>query len=182
MTSAIELEPTVPVERPRPAPLASLALVLAIPATFVLGRPISLVRWAFDGGGGTAYRGDALLGLLFFAAGVGVVLLIGRGTLGVARTLVLAITTWIALAFSTLMLFAAAFADAFGDCGGGTRHPLTVPILVGAGVVYVAVAYWALRKGWWWGVPLAVVLALVFCLLLAEALPGVPKSTDDCSD
>jgi hypothetical protein len=46
----------------------------------------------------------------------------------------------------------------------------------------VAAAYWALRTGWWWGVPVAVVLGLVFCFILTEALPAVPKSTGDCSD
>jgi len=123
-----------------------------------------------------------LLGLLVFAIGLGVILLIGRRTLGVARTVVLAITTWVALAFGSFVLFLAAFGDAFGDCGGGTHHPLHVSVLVAAGVVYVALGFWALRKGWWWGPPVAVVLALVFFFIVTEALPAVPKSTDPCSD
>jgi hypothetical protein len=54
--------------------------------------------------------------------------------------------------------------------------------LVAAGVVYVALGFWALRKGWWWGLPIAVVVALAFCFVLVEVLPAVPKSTHDCSD
>jgi hypothetical protein len=169
-------------ETTRPGPLAALALVVAIPATFILSQPDALARWLFDGAGGTTYRGEALLGLLVLAGGIGAVLLVGRGTLGVRRTLILMIATWLTLALASFVLFIAAFADAFGDCGGGTHHPLTAWVVVAAGVVYVAAAYWALRKGWWWGVPLAVVLALVFCFILAEALPAVPKSTDACSD
>jgi hypothetical protein len=163
-------------------PLAALALVVAIPATYALGNPVALARWAFDGAGGTSFRGDALLGLLFLAAGATVVIVIGRRTLGLWRTLALAATTWLSLALSTVVLFAIAFAQAFGDCGGGTQHPVTAPLLIAAGAVYVAVAYWGLRRGWWWLVPLAVVLAFVLCLLLAQALPGVPNSTDPCSD
>ncbi len=158
--------------RTRPGPLAALALVVAIPATFILAL------WVGD------FRPQhwVNIGWLVFVGGAGLVVSIGRGTLGVRRTVVLAIATWAALAFSSFVLFLAAFAQAFSDCGGGTQHPLTTPILIAAGVVYVALGFWALRKGWWWGLPLAVVLALVFCFLLAEALPGVPKSTDYCSD
>ena len=160
-------------ERTRPGPLAALALVVSIPATF------ALALWVGDFRAGHWASG---LGLLVFVCGGAVIVLIGRGSLGVSRTLRLAIATWAALALASFVLFLAAFADAFGNCGGGTYHPLTASVLVAAGVVYVASAYWALRKGWWWAVPLAVVLALVFCFILAEALPGVPKSPGDCSD
>ncbi len=179
--SAVDPEAT-PSGSPRPGPVAALGLVVAIPAAFALGDPVALARWAFDGCGGTSFRGEALVGLLVFADGVGVVLLLGRESLGIARTLWLAITTWVTLAFATFMFFGIAFAQAFGNCGGGTYHPVTPAVVIAGGVVYVAAAYWALRKGWWWGVPLAVVLALVFCLILAQALPAVPKSVDDCSD
>jgi hypothetical protein len=156
----------------RPGPLTALALAVAIPATFILAVGVGDFRpqhWVN-------------VGWLVFVVGGAVVVAIGRGTFGVTRTLVLTIATWAAFAFAAFVLFLAAFAQAFSDCGGGTQHPLTTTVVVAAGVVYVALGFWTLRKGWWWGLPIAVVLALVFCFVLAEVLPAVPKSTDDCSD
>lgn len=160
-------------ENTPPGPLAALALVVAIPATFALALRA-----------GDFHSGNWLspLGWLVLVCGAAVAVSIGRGTLGVRRTLALTISTWAAFGLSSLVLFFAAFADAFGNCGGGTHHPLTAPVVVAAGVVYVALGFLALRKGWWWGLPIAVALALVFCFILAEALPAVPKSTDNCSD
>jgi hypothetical protein len=180
MTSHVEstVDSGAPVGRP--GPLAALALVVIIPATFVLSDPESIARRLFDGQAGIAYGGAAGRGLLVFVAGLGMVLLIGRGTLGVVRTLVLAIATWAAIALSTAVLFFATFAGAFA-CNGQTTHPWNAYVAVAAGVVYVVLGFSALRKGWWWGPPVAVVLALVFGFLLAQAFSGVPHP-GDCSD
>ncbi len=169
-----------PVGRPRPSSLAALALAVVLPATFVLSDPESIARRLFDGQAGVAYGGAAGLGLLVYAAGLGIALLVGRGTFGVARTLALAIGTWLAIALSTAVLFFVAFANAFA-CNGQTTHPWNAYVAVGAGVVYVALSFWMLRKGWWWGPPIAVVLALIFGFIVAQALPGVP-SPGSCSD
>lgn len=170
-----------PVERQRPAPLAALGLALAIPATFIFADPITLFRWAVNDSGPTWLPGQPQIGLLFLAVGVTLIIRLGRGTLGVGRTVALATTTWLSLTVSALFLIALAFASAFGDCSS-VSHPVTLPLVIVSGVAYVAVAYWALRRGKWWAVPLAVVGAVALCLLLAQVLPGVPSpySPDSC--
>jgi hypothetical protein len=100
----------VPAETTKPGPLAALALVVALPATLIF-----TVTW---------YRSPVpWVGPLVFVCGCAIVVAIGRGTLGVTRTIVLAIATWVALAFSAVAPFAVGFAQAFGNCGGGTYHP-----------------------------------------------------------
>lgn len=167
---------------PKPGPLAALILVVTLPATFIFANPIAVFRWIFTGSPGAEFQSDALLGLLVLAVGAGVIVAVGRASLGTRRTLVLIASTLAAFGLGLVVVIAVSFAQAFGDCNGGTSHPLTTPILIAGGVIYVMLGYLALRKGWWWAVPIAVVFALVFCFVLAQILPGVPNSTDPCSD
>jgi hypothetical protein len=156
-------------ERTRPGPLAALALVVAIPGTFVLGVwDLQLQEWA-----------TSPHVWLAFLTGSAAVVFVGRRTFGVARSVGLAISTWATLLISVFVFIALAFAEAF-NCGA-TSHPFHAWVAVAGGVVYVAVAFWALRKGRWWGPPVAILVALAFFVILTEALPGVPNS-GDCSD
>jgi hypothetical protein len=79
------------------------------------------------------------------------------------------------------VLFAVGFAE-LGDCNQRTIHPWNASTAIAAGIVYVAIGFWSLRKGWWWGPAVAVILALGFGFVLAQVLPGVPNPNypDSC--
>jgi hypothetical protein len=154
----------------RPRPLAAFALVVAIPAAF------ALLLWQRAFIDGWVHGVESLV---LVTGGTAVMMaFVGRNTLGPARTLGLAVGTCLACVFSGLVLVVVGLAT----CGEGrTIHPLTGYVFAAAGVVYVASAYWAVRKGWWWAPPVAVILAIGFGFLLAQALPGVPNdSTGRC--
>jgi hypothetical protein len=166
----MEATAAVPVERAKPGPLSALALLVAVPATLALplweSRPIG--NWS----------GAPQVWLTILAGGA-IVVLVGRRTFGVARSLALLITSSLALAFSFVVFFAIGFSQAFA-CGGQTYHPLHAWIAIAAGVVYGGVGFSALRKGWWWGLAIAFVVALIVFAGLTFASPGQP-ATDDCS-
>jgi hypothetical protein len=158
----------VPAETTRPGPLAALALVVAVPAT------LALASWA-------TVSVTAWLGPLVAACGLAVILLIGRSSFGVARTLVLAVTTGWAFAAASGAFVVLFVVDVFTSCNGGVSHSLPGSVVVLAGVAYAVTGFWALRKGWWWALPLAVVVAFVLGAVLTYALPGVPHP-EPCSD
>jgi len=145
---------TVPA-RERLAPFADLAVLVALPATFVL---------AFWAGQSVAFS----LGWLVVAGGFATVFLIGRGTLGSKRTVLMAVATWVTLWFASL---AAVFA-----LSANCRRDVSAPWapFSAMGVVYAAIGLLALRRRWWWGLPLAIVLAYGAALALyyALSLPG----------
>jgi len=165
--STLATGPAVPAERPRPAPLAALALVVAVPATFVVVAPVRF--WT---GSGT----DAARGWILFACGAVVVVLVGRGAFGVVRALVVAVSSWCALGFAYVIWLFALFAEAFASCDQPTiHHPFDTTVAILAAAVYAVCGFWTLRKGWWWGPPLAILVSVAFGFALAEALPGVPN-------
>jgi hypothetical protein len=75
-----------------------------------------------------------------------------------------------------------AFGQAWASCSDPTVAPLGLATVL-ASVFYAAFAYWSLRKGWWFGPALAVVLAFIFGLVVAQVLPGDanPNYPDSCS-
>jgi hypothetical protein len=155
-------------ETTRPTPLAALALVVAIPAPLIL---------AF-----LAYSASPWLGPVVFVAAVGVVLLIGRGSIGVPQTLGVTIaTSWMLAVFSIVVFYVGIFV-AMGGCNGGTSPRLHISAVVLAALVYAVLGFWSLRRGWWWGPAFALVLALVLGVILTFALPGVPHPEPCSSD
>ncbi len=152
--------------RTQPHPLAALALVVAIPGTYALAVSMAVPL------------GDHRDGfVLYLVCGIAVVTVVGSGILGVWRTLILAIASYASLTLSGLVLFAVAFASICGN----VSHPFHVSVAIGAGAVYAAVAYWAIRTGRNWVVPLAVLLGLGVYFGVTFALPGVPN-LEPCSD
>jgi hypothetical protein len=165
----MEATAAVPAQRTPPGLLAALALIVVVPATVALplweARPY---EWSSSW--------DVWLTVLMGGA---IVVLIGKETFGVARSLGLLLASWLALALSLFVLFAIGFSEALA-CGGQTTHPLRWWIAVSAGMVYVVVGFSAVRKGRWWGLPAAILLGLTVFAGLTLALPG-PPAPDDCS-
>jgi hypothetical protein len=152
----------------RPTPLAALALVVAIPAPFLL----ALWAWSVS----------TWVALLVFVACVGVVLLIGHRSIGVPQALGVTLAASSALGVSTFVWFYVGIFQAIAACNGGMTYSLHASVVVPAAVIYAVLGFWSLRRGWWWGPAIALALALVFGFIVTYSLPGVTHPEPCSSD